>query len=251
MGQNYGSVFPKKEFMVLNADAASAQVYPNSGTSWYSPMNNSLTGSLNNISVADYTPSVAGKTAKAFVFPNGGLNFPTMPDSSIWDFRNTISFDCVACKENSSGRQSIWAQINTSNPWNGMGLVNYSLDSNGNVGWWGGNYTGSANSWWNSGLAADINEWVWVGGTWSGTTRKLFMREIGDTSFQTATTTSYGSFTGSTASNTFVLGDNGTGGGVASNILDGAIALVRIWTVALTDDEMYECFENVRSRFGL
>ena len=36
----------------------------------------------NGISAANYTPSSAGATAKAFVFPNGGTAFPTIPYSS-------------------------------------------------------------------------------------------------------------------------------------------------------------------------
>ena len=204
----------------------------------------------NGISAANYTPSSAGATAKAFVFPNGGTAFPTIPYSSDWDIRGDISCDFIACKETDTGRQSIWGQIENNNPWEGFGLVSMSLDGNGQFAVWGGNYDVSTSfSWWSSGITLATNKWYYIAWTWAGTTQKAYARTIGDSSFTTATTTSFGEHNGGTSNDTFDIGDNGTGGS-AGHILDGAIACLRIYTKALSEEEINKNFNAHKSRFG-
>ncbi len=241
-----------KDGMVLCLDAGNAKTYPGSGTSFYSANQQAIVGTLNGISVANYTPASGGLQAKAFVFPNAGTVFPSIPDNTAFDFRNNISWDCVACMSNLSNRQSIWAQINTSSPWNGMGLVSFSLDSSGHLAWWGGNYvTDASGNWWDTGLSPTVDKWAYAAGTWSSTTQKAYLWNHGATSMSTATTTARGKFVGTAAANTFRVGDNGSEAGNALQILDGAIAFVRIWSTALTDAQVTQNFNSIRGRFGL
>ena len=205
----------------------------------------------NGISAANYTPSSAGATAKAFVFPSGGTAHPTIPFSSDWNIRGDISCDFIACKETDTGRQSIWAQIEDASPWEGLGLVSMSHDGNGKFAVWGGNYDVNSNyTWWDSTITLATNKWYYIAWTWAGTTQKVYARTIGDTSFTTDSTTSFGEHNGGTSDDTFDIGDNGTGGS-ASHILDGAIASLRIYTKILSEEEINQNFNAQRSRFGL
>lgn len=205
----------------------------------------------NGISAANYTPSSAGATAKAFVFPNGGTARPSIPFSNDWNIRGDISCDFIACKETDTGRQSIWGQIENQNPWEGFGLVSMSHDGNGKFAVWGGNFDVNASyAWWDSTITLATNKWYYIAWTWAGTTQKVYARTIGDTSFTTDSTTSFGEHNGGTSDDTFDIGDNATGGG-ESNILDGAIASLRIYTKRLTVAEINQNFNAQRSRFGL
>ena len=203
----------------------------------------------NGISIGDYTPSSAGATAKAFIFSSGGSVRPTIPYSSDWDIRGDISCDFIACKETDTGRQSIWSQIEDATPWEGLGLVSMSHDSNGKFAVWGGNYD-NGYGWWDSNITLATNKWYYIAWTWQGTTQKVYARTIGDSSFTTDSTTSYGSHNGGTSDDTFDIGDNGTGAS-SGHILDGAIASLRIYTKALSEEEINQNFNAHRSRFGL
>ena len=206
----------------------------------------------NGISAADYTPSSAGTTAKAFVFPNGGSAYPTIPYSSDWDIRGDISCDFVACKENDSNRQPIWGQLEDASPWEGFGLVIMSHDGNGKLAVWGGNYDVSTSfGWWDSTITLATNKWYYIAWTWAGTTQKVYVRTIGDSSFTTDTTTSFGEHNGGTSNDTFDIGYNATGGSNSNFTLDGAIACLRIYTKKLSEEEINQNFNAQRSRFGL
>ena len=236
--------------LVLHLDAA------NSKTINGFDLAGSKSVSFNTISIGNYTPTGAGNTSKAFIFPNSGTKYPTISDSNDFDFRGEISWDFVACKTSSTGRQSVWSQINTVSPWNGMGVVSMSRDSNGQLAWWGGNYnqdyTGSG-PWWDTGISLDINKWYYCAGTWSSLNRKVYARTIGSSSFATALTgtSSLGYFNGSAASNTFRLGDNGTETALAGHILDGAISFVRIYNRQLSDIEIEQNYNALKGRYGL
>ncbi len=244
-----------KDGMVLCLDAGNAKTYPGSGTSFYSANKQAIVGALNGISVANYTPASGGLQAKAFVFTSGGTAFPTIAySSSLFGFRNNISWDCVVCKESNTGRQSVFAQIGTISPWNGMGLVSVSHDSNGQLAWWGGNYVTSGGDWWDTGLSPAINKWVYIAGTWSSTTQTVYLRGHGDSSMSSAVSTTLGPFTGTDVNNSFRLGENGdgtVGAGTAANIIDGAVVLVRVWSVALSSTQVNQNFNSIRGRFGL
>ena len=234
--------------IVLCLDASNPRCYSSGSTGV--DLISGLTLSNNGINVSTYTPSSGGSAVKAWVFPNAGSVYPTLPNSSIYNFRTSISWDFVACKENDSNRQSVWSQMNTSSPWDGMGLVSLSHDSTGQLAWWTGNYSTSGN-WWGTGIYPPTNKWVYAAGTWAGTTLTAYSRTVGSSAFSTATTSSFGTFNGATSSNTFRLGDNGTSSAEPAQILDGAIGFVRIWNTALTAEQVSQNFESIRGRYGL
>ena len=205
----------------------------------------------NGISVGDYTPSSAGRTAKAFIFPVGGTAHPTLAYTSDWDIRGDISCDFVACIETVSNRQSVWSQIEDATPWEGLGLISMSRDSLGKFSVWGGNYDISTSyGWWDSSVTIATNKWYYIAWTWQDSTQTVYARTIGDTSFTTDSTTSYGQHNGGSSNDTFDLGDNGTEGGHA-HIIDGGLAFLRIYTKALSEEQISQNFNASRSRFGL
>jgi len=203
------------------------------------------------LSVGSYQPSDGGPVARAAIFPNAQGNYPFIDDDGQYDFRGEISWMSVACKETNSGRQSVWAAIEDVSPWDGAGLVSYSHDSNGKLAWWSGNSYGS---WWDTSITTPVNKWVWAAGTWTGTTQKVWSKWDG-VSMQTDSRTGHSFNNPTDQSNGFCLGDNGTtgddGGGSASFIIDGAIALVVIWSRALAEKEIMQHFNSVKSRFQL
>jgi|19_taG_2_1085344.scaffolds.fasta_scaffold24955_2 hypothetical protein len=207
----------------------------------------------NGISVGDYTPSSAGRTAKAFVFPSGGTARPTLAYTSDWDVRGNMSWDFVACKETDANRQAVWSQIEDAGPWEGLGNVSMSHDSNGELAIWGGNYDiSTAYGWWDTGITLATDKWYYCAGTWESTAEKqiVYARTVGDSSFTMASTTSYGPHTGGSSNDVLELGDNGTGGG-ATHIIDGGVAFVRIYTRVLSYEEILQNFNAQRTRFGL
>ena len=204
------------------------------------------------LTIGQYQPSDGGNPSTAAVdFANDQAKYAFIDDDGQFDFRGEISWMCVACKENSSNRQSIWAAIEDPSPWDGAGLVSYSHDSNGKLAWWSGSNNGS---WWDTSITIPVNKWVWTAGTWSGTTQKVWAKWDG-VSMQTDSRTSHSFSNPTDQSNGFCLGDNGTsgddGGGSASQIIDGAIALVVIWKKALSEEEVMQNFKAIKSRFGL
>lgn len=240
-----------RDGLVLCLDAKDPNFYSGSGSTATELVSERVV-TLNSIPIQNYTPSSAGTTAKAMVFSSGGTNQPTIPDSTDFDFRGSISWDFVACREtSSSGRQTVWSQINSSNPWNGLGIVTMGIDSTKTLHWWGGNYNGSSFAWWNSGVSVPENKWCYCAGTWSGTTRKVYVRTIGDTSFSTATTTTMGSHNGATSNQTFMIGNESPYSGNAYGIIDGAISFLKIYNRALSDTEILQNYETHKNRFGL
>tara|TARA_Y100000310_G_C20413409_1_gene683152 strand:- start:24 stop:776 length:753 start_codon:yes stop_codon:yes gene_type:complete len=232
-------------------DAANVQSYPGSGTTWNDLSNNNFqsTDVDGNLSIANYTPSSAGSTAKALISPNNIAEYVSIPDNVLFDFRGAMSWDFVACMENTSDRQSIWSQINTGSPWHGMGVASLSLDSNAQLSWWPGNYY-PGTGWWASGITTTINKWWYCAGTVSGSAFKMYARTVGASTMSTATLTDSNGWNGATSSNTFRIGDNGTSG-QASHCLDGAIAFVKLYNRQLSDAEVTQNYNAIKSRFGL
>jgi hypothetical protein len=207
---------------------------------------------LSSLSITNYTPSDSGNPSTAAVdFANDGSNFPYMTDSGQFDFRNEISWVCVACKETNSDRQSIWSAIEDVSPWDGAGLVSYSRDNNGKLAWWSGSSYGS---WWDTNITLPTNKWIWAAGRWSSNTQKVWAKWDG-VSIQTDSRTNSYFQNPTDQTNNFTLGDNGTDGddgtGPNSRIIDGAIAYVAIWSKALSDDEVLQNYNAIKSRFGL
>ena len=205
------------------------------------------------LSVTEYTPSVSGNpSAGAVDFTNDGSTYPYMTDQGQFDFRDEISWMCVACKETNSTRQSIWSAIEDISPWDGAGLISYSHDGNGKLAWWSGNSYGS---WWDTSITPPINKWVWSAGTWSGNTQRVWAKWDGSSTFETDSRTGH-TFSNPTDQETnFTLGDNGTdgddGGGPSNRIIDGAIAYIAIWSRALNEEEVKQGYYSLKGRFGL
>lgn len=221
---------------------------------------------LGTLNVTDYTPSFGGgnftaETVKAFDFNqtsgNSNIYHPYMANNGEFDFRDEISFLSVACITSTANRQSIWAAIEDASPWSGAGIVSYSHDSNGKLSWW------TDNGWWDSTISVGQNKWVMAAGTWSGTTQKLWCRQINylggsDLAVEEDTDSRSVSLFDDpyiSKTNLFVLGDNGTSGSdgtsIVNHVIDGAIAKLIIWNKALTDGEVTAMMDSVGPKFGL
>ena len=204
------------------------------------------------LTIGQYQPSDGGNPSTAAVnFADNGTNFAYITDDGQFDFRGEISWMCVACKETSSGRQSIWGAIEDASPWDGAGLISYSHDSNGKLAWWSGSSYGG---WWDTSVALPVNKWVWTAGTWSGTTQKVWAKWDG-VDMQTDSRVGHSFATPTDQESNFAFGDNATNGddgtAPATNIIDGAIALVVIWKKALTEREVMQNFNTIKDRYGL
>lgn len=244
MASNYGSgkVGRVEDKMFVCIDAAASSTIEQFG-------GRTISGS---ISASNYTPSSAGKTAKAFVLANGGSEYGSFTGSRDWNWRGDYSYEFIACKETSANRQYVFSQLQTNSPWNGICHPLMSHDGDGNLQEWGGNYVShtGAFGFWDTGISLDNNKWYYCAGTWSGNSRKAYVRTVGDSSFTTATTTSHGAMTGSEAVNPFVIGGNASGLST-SHMFDGAIAMIRMYKTQLTDDEVEQNFNAQRDRYGL
>ncbi len=242
--------------LVFCLDAANDRCYTgNTSTSFDLAEGRPLT--LNTVPAQIYTPNNPSLPARAFYFANAGTKFITAADSTDWDFRGEISWDFVACQENITHRNSIVGQIEPLDPWEGLGLWTMSHDGNGQLAWWGGNYDISTGyGWWDTGISLGTNKWYYCAGTWASAapthgTRKVYVRGVGDSSMTTATEASMGSFNGGVSANTFRIGDNGTDAADATKIIDGAIAIARVYNRKLSDAEIDQNYIATKGRFGL
>jgi len=233
------------EDLITHIDATdSTQFNESSSGTLYDFSTNSNNGGLNGINVSNYSPSSGGNTAKALIYPSGNTTtYATLPDSTIYDTRGAWSWDFVAAKITNTGRATVFSQINNSSPWNGLGVISISHDSNGQLAWWLAN---SNSTWWDTGISVALNKWVYCAGTWSGNSLKVYYRTVGSSSFSTATYTSAATHNGGASNQTFKVGSE-----ASVDPIDGAVSMIRVWGQALTDDEVTTNFNSIKNVYGL
>lgn len=231
--------------LVLGFDAADRNSYAGSGTTLTDISgfgNNGTLGSYNtlqettvgNVSVPHL------RSSKSFA----ATSYALVPSSPIITVRNNISWCFVAYKTSDLERQTVFGKTSSS-PWDGT-IVNLSLDGNGQLSWWSGSSYGA---WWSTGLTVPTNKWVFAAGNWTGSTRKAWLAYDGLS--LTSASNNSNTFNSPTDSTSFGLFTESWNPAPSGYILDGGIALMLLYNVYLTDDQIRQNYNVLRGRFRL
>ena len=207
--------------LTLCLDAADANSYPGSGTTF-----TDLTNNGNNASISGATHS---STNKGYFDFNGSSNLMTISNSVIPD--STLSYSVLVwCKRdrNSSGYEELLSQWTSANSSNSF----YFGFNNSNV-----RFTDNWSDVTVSG-AGDTSNWMHLVGVYNTTNAYIYLNGS-----LAATKGSGFSYTGT--ANLIV----GRQGGLSSEYFDGKIALIQIYNRALDPEEIVQNYNVQKSIF--
>ena len=224
------------EGLVGHWDAGNPYSYPGTGTTWTDLSGNAINGTLTN--GPTYSSDRGG------VFTLDGVNdHVNCGNNALTRFNNTAAFTVEGWAYFSAitGYPAIAGQDTVGSPRNGYELL--ALETSSTTAMWGFERFGAGTAAGAYGPAVNkselTNRWVHLVGTYNGSTLTLYENSI---SIATAT--------GVTTSN-----NNTTTplyfGRLFSSYLKGAIAIVRIYSRALSSAEITQNFNATRGRFGL
>lgn len=231
--------------LVLCLDAGNTRSYPGTGTTWYDISNNNNNGTMGSYNTLQ-TVSVGGVSSKTIISSqtNPTTSYTTIPNSSSLTIRNDISWSVFCYKTSNQNRQTIMGK-SLGSPWDGF-YISISRDGNGQLAWWSGSSYGG---WWDTGLTVPLNQWVFIAGNWTGTTRKAWLAYSGYS--LTSATASAQAWNSPTDSANFGLFTEIWTAGSSGYNLDGGISYLSLYNTYLTDDQIRQNFNALRGRYGI
>ena len=209
---------------VLYLDAGSTSSYPGTGTTWSDISGNGNHVTMQNSGSISWTGGIGYFTtgSNGWFSKTGGINIPT--GSSLYTF-------------------SAWIQLGTT--WNSQGIMSIGPFFQINQG--NALRTGTTNQflnyWWGNDLAAisslsPTNSWFNVVARDNGTDRSIWVNGVSIA-------------TGSRANHNVTTSDIQIAKTYNTEYLNGNIAQVLIYNVALSDDQILTNFNTTKTRFGL
>ena len=230
----WNSYGPVKDSLIVYLDSSDSTSYPGTGTTWFDLTSN------NNDSTLINTPTYDSNFGGIIQFDDASLEYATIPN--IGNLTNwTVE---VWFRLTSSLTGKIASLV--SNQFDLVNKLNYSIGTNNqptNANLSSGFF--DANGWHNvTGVAPATNVWYQVVGTYDGSVVRQYINGVAS-----GGTLNY-------------VGTPQSGGEVrlmrrwdspltSGNLIDGDLAIVRMYSRALSSSEVLENFNSDNSRFGI
>lgn len=219
--------------LLVHLDAGNLSSYSGSGNTWFD-----LEGTANNATLFN-TPTYSSNNGGYLSFDDASSEYSTISnigDINQWTieawFRLTSS---ISSKVSSiiSNQYNLGSKLNFS-----MGTNNAPTNYNLCVGFFDGSWRNT------NGFTPSLNTWYQVVGTYDGTTIRQYVNGVsnGGTLTYTGTPQSGGE------TRLMRRWDSNLTSG---NLMDGDLAIVRIYSTALTSSQVLQNFNTNKNRFGL
>ena len=211
----------------FNVDAGWYPSYPGSGTSWFDTSPNTTTSTLFN--GVGFNSSSGG--ALAF---DGADDYVVIPDVSSLDIPTAITVETWVYYTAQGGTQSYSVITHKGYPWNWLledqgGIFNFRITT-----------SNSSDSNLSTGYAHGLNKWSHFVATYDGSSQKVYVNGVllaSQSLTGTIDTSASGLYIGTYTPSTYNL--------------TGRVAIVRIYSSALSQSNIVKNFNAQRYRFGL
>jgi len=220
--------------LVFAVDAANKKSYPGSGTTWSNLSRNGIDGTLVN------TPTYSSNNLGTFSF-NGTNEYVSIPANNTTNIQGSLTVG-MFCKSNQSGWSIYWSGVSKYNQFilgpnaASGGKMAFLVYSNA---WYPTNY--ASDVWGQSGL--DLETYHYYVGTYNQSTGilSMYVDGIEEASFD------IGSLTLSSDTGGFYIGKRD----VSSHYLNFTLGVCQIYNKALSQTQILQNYNALKSRFGL